>query len=497
MGEIINALSDPTIRHLITVINVILAFCLIYFEHNEPSVTWAWLLVLFLLPIVGFFIYLAFGLDGKGSTVYLKKQHNDQRILNEIYKLDYDGLKFLHLHENKVLVKEYLGLSGAKKFQKLVTLNYKTNFSVISMNNHVDLFFDGKELFTDIISEINNAKTYIHLQSYIIKNDFLGEKITDALIDASNRGVEVKVLTDKIGSMFLDRQVIRHLKKENSIETTFFPMFTSLSVNLRNHRKILIIDGEVGYIGGFNIGKEYLGRSKKFGNWRDAHVKILGDSVKMLEISFIKDWNSSPKCMQIEFLEKYFPVIEKKDTFINKIQIVQSGPDTKYRNIEHAFVYLINTAQRSIYIVTPYFTPDRSLIVALKNAILSGVKVTIMIPKNPDHPFVFGASLSHIRELIDLGAYCYAYDDGFVHSKILVVDGTVSSIGSANFDARSFKLNFEITAFIYSHYIAKNVVDQIKKDIEKSVLMTEEFYMNRTKLEKIKEAFSRLLSPLL
>lgn len=480
----------------IVLINILLAFILIYFEHNEPNVTWAWLLVLLMLPILGFILYLIIGLDGKRQKVYIKKQQNDQQIWDDIFKLDYEGLEFLHMHENKVLLKEYLGLFDAKKFQRLVSLNYRTNNSTISMNNNVNVFFEGRELFDEILKDVNNAKEYVHLQSYIIRDDYVGRELRDALIEASNRGVEVKVLTDKIGSLLLNRLLIAKLK-EQGVKTTFFPMFTKFSMNLRNHRKLAVIDGKIGYIGGYNIGKEYLGEGKKFNHWRDCHIKILGDSVKMLEISFIKDWNSSPREEHITYEEKYFPIIEKDETYNAKIQIVQSGPDTKDRNIELAFVKLINTAQRSLYIVTPYFTPGPSLVTAIKNAVLSGVNVTIMIPKNPDHAFVFGASISHIKELVDIGANCYAYEDGFVHSKILIVDDTVTSIGSANFDTRSFKLNFEITAFIYSNYLAKQVAKQIKDDINQSVRLTPDFYNKRSRVDKVKEAFSRLLSPLL
>ncbi len=484
------------LTYFVIFVNIILAFVLIYFEHNEPTVTWAWLLVLVMIPIFGFILYLIIGLDGKRQKVYIQKQENDQKLIDDIFNLNIEGLKFLHVHKDKALLKEYLRINQAKKFQRVVHLNYKTSNSVISMHNKVDLFFDGNLLFDDLISEINKATTYIHIQSYIIRDDFLSEKIKNALIDATNRGVEVKIMTDKIGSLSINNKKVKNMGFKN-IDISFFPSFTKFSMNLRNHRKVMIIDGNIGYIGGFNIGKEYIGQDKKFGNWRDAHSKITGDCAKLLEISFMSDWNSSTTEDHIPLSEKYFPYIEKKNDYENKIQIVRSGPDTKDRNIELAFIKLINTAQRSIYIVTPYFTPGSSLLLALKNAIYSGVKVKIMIPKNPDHPFVFGASISHLRELLEIGAEVYGYDDGFIHSKLLVIDETVCSIGSANFDTRSFKLNFEVTAFIYNHDTCLKITSQIKEDIKSSIRLTKEIYNNRAFHDKIKEAFSRLLSPLL
>ncbi len=482
--------------YAVIIINIILAFVLIYFEHNEPNVTWAWILVLIMLPIFGFIIYLVIGLDGKRQKVYINKQENDKKLFDEILSFDVEGLKFLHVHKNKALLKEYLKINQAKKFQRLVHLNYKTSGSVISMHNDVNLFFDGTELFDDIINEINQSTTYVHIQSYIIRNDYLSLKILTALIEATKRGVEVKILTDKIGSFSINNKKIKNMASKE-IDISFFPTFTKFSMNLRNHRKVIIIDGKVGYIGGFNIGKEYLGEDKKYGNWRDAHSKINGDCAKLLEISFILDWNSTTTEEHIDIDEKYFPVIDNTKDYQNKIQIVRSGPDTKDRNIELAFTKLINTAQRSIYIVTPYFMPDSSLTIALRNAIYSGVKVHIMIPKNPDHPFVFGASISYLKELVNLGANVYGYDDGFIHSKLLIVDETVCSIGSANFDTRSFKLNFEVTAFIYNHETCLDAINQIKQDMKKSIKLTKEIYNNRSTFEKIKDSFSRLLSPLL
>lgn len=476
--------------------NILFALTIIFFEHNEPTVTWAWILVLFLLPYFGFFIYLIFGLDGRKSRPYLIKNKNDSILMEEIESLPYDGLKFIHAHEQKVLLKGYLEIDGALNFESLVNLNYTINKSVLCFNNRVDLFFDGEEKFNSLIKDIENATTYVHLQYYIIRDDDLSRRLIETLITCAKKGVEVKILSDKIGSFKFPKRTIKYLK-QNGIEICFFPVPTTFSLNFRNHRKIAVIDGKISYVGGFNIGDEYLGKSKRFGKWLDCHTRINGDISKELEISFMKDWNFSNRNNKFILDEKYFPPVFVENVYVSKVQIVTSGPDTKFRNIELSLTKLINSAEKSIHIVTPYFVPDAGLLTAIINARLSGVKVTVLIPKNPDHPFVFGASLSYIRDLIDVGVDCFAYDDGFLHSKIVVVDGSVSSVGSANFDIRSFHLNFEVTSIIYSNYVAKTLIARIEEDLKKSTKLTEKWYYNRSRFERSKIAISRLLSPIL
>lgn len=480
------------------IFNIIFALIIIFFEHNDPTVTWAWVLVLLFVPYFGFLIYLIVGLDGRKSRPYIIKSRKDKQLLDEIYNLDFEGLKFLHTHNNKVFLREYLGIYESTKYESLVDLNYATNKSPISLHNKVDVFFEGNDVFQKLIRDIEKSTVYVHVQFYIFKSDNLGQKIIDAMIDASIRGVEVRLLTDAIGSRSkcLSKKQVKRMR-ENGVLVEYFPIPTTFSLNFRNHRKICIIDGVKGYVGGFNVGNEYAGISKRHGHWRDTHIRVKGDIVKMFEISFMKDWNYTTKTDRFSLLERYFPICTINDLYISKVQFVTSGPDTKFMNIELALTKLINSAENSVYIVTPYFVPDQALLNAIITAKLSGVKVTIIIPNNPDHAFVFGASLSYIGELIDIGVDCYAYDDGFVHSKLVVVDSSVTSIGSSNFDIRSFKLNFEDTAFVYSNYVAKIMEAQIEEDIKKSTKLTSSWYYNRSYVQKSKEALSRLLSPLL
>jgi Phosphatidylserine/phosphatidylglycerophosphate/cardiolipin synthases and related enzymes len=277
----------------------------------------------------------------------------------------------------------------------------------------------------------------------------------------------------------------------------FFPLptsFNNIRVNYRNHRKIAVIDGKEAFLGGLNIGDEYLGENKRFGYWRDTHLKIVGSAINSLQQRFLLDWRYASN-EKIPFDKKYFPLLQFQGE--SGIQIVSSGPDSEWEQIKNGFVKMISSAKKSIYIQTPYFIPDESILESLKIASLSGVDVRIMIPNKPDHLFVYWASLSYIGELLKSGVKSYKYDRGFVHSKTIVVDGKISSVGTANMDVRSFKLNFEVNAFIYDSNISKRLKSIFEEDMVFCTEITHELYYSRSIIIKFKESISRLLSPVL
>ncbi len=278
---------------------------------------------------------------------------------------------------------------------------------------------------------------------------------------------------------------------------SFFPSkipLINLRINYRNHRKLAIIDGKYGFIGGFNIGNEYIGLSKKFGYWRDTHLRIKGSSVHMMQTRFFLDWRHASKEKTL-YDEKYYPTIETNGK--TGIQIVSSGPDSEQEQIKIGYLKMINSARESIYIQTPYFVPDQSILEALKIASLSGVDVKIMIPNKPDHMFVYWATYSYIGELLGSGVKAYTYENGFIHAKTIVVDGKISSVGTANIDVRSFKLNFEVNAFIYDTKTSTELKKIFEDDLKISSEITIEKYKRRSKLIVVKESISRLLSPVL
>src|SRR5699024_3591760 len=277
-----------------------------------------------------------------------------------------------------------------------------------------------------------------HLLYYIIRHDHLGTQIANVLIKKAKEGVEVRLLYDDMGSRSLSRRFIKRMEDANIQVGAFFPPKIpkiNFKVNFRNHRKLAIIDGEIGYIGGFNIGDEYLGKSAKFGYWRDTHLRIDGDATRMMQTRFILDWNQASR-HHVGYNERYFQGASGTAGDVG-IQVVSSGPAQEWEQIKYGYIKLILSAKEYVYIQTPYFIPDESLLDALRIAAMSGVKIKIMIPIKPDHIFVYWATLSHVGELLNEGAEIYLYQNGFLHAKTIVVDGELSSVGTANIDVRS------------------------------------------------------------
>ena len=311
--------------------------------------------------------------------------------------------------------------------------------------------------------------------------------------------MEVRVLFDSMGCRTMKNRDWERLEKEGIQVAEFFPALRGqlqLRVNYRNHRKIVVIDGRVGFVGGFNVGREYLGRDKKFGYWRDTHLCIEGAAVTSLAVRFVLDWNYAAK--ENLFLEdSLFEIPQYTRNGRDPVQIISSGPDSKTKMIHDNYLRLIHRAQDHVYIQTPYFIPDDSILDALKIAAKSGVDVRIMIPCKPDHPFVYWATYSYIGEMVAAGAKCYVYNNGFLHAKTLSIDGMVACVGTANMDFRSFGLNFEVNAVIYSERTVQRLERAFENDMTLCTQVTRKVYDERGLVIKAKEQFSRLLSPLL
>lgn len=474
------------VSNFLPYINIILAVILIFMERKNAVSTWAWLMILALLPGVGFILYLIFGYSPSKEKIYKLKSEEDKQVQ-----------KFLV--ETQKFLKETTTFNDPSmiKYKDMMMLHLNSSDSIFTENNEVEVFIDGHDKFDSLLEDIKNAKEHIHMAYYIIKNDELGNKILDSLTEKAKEGVEVRLLYDEIGSRLISKSSLKRLKNAGGKAVPFFPSLlplVNLRVNYRNHRKIVVIDGEIGYVGGFNIGDEYLGKAKKFGYWRDTHLKIKGDAVNMLQAGFVLDWRHAAK-ENVEFVKKYFFKNSKSGKV--GLQIVYSGPDSEWQQIKYGYIKMINSARESIYIQTPYLILDESINEALKIAVLCGVDVKIMIPDKPDHPFIYWATLSNVGELLEFGVKAYVYNKGFLHCKTIVVDEKVSSVGTANLDIRSFKLNFEVNAFIYDSKISKELSDIFQNDIKNCEEITIEKYNNRSKVIKFKESISRLLSPIL
>jgi cardiolipin synthase len=473
---------------VIIVLNIFLATAVIFLERRNASATWAWLMVLYFIPVLGFIMYLILGQKVRKRQLS-KLLGDNERVIQHALETQRQELK----------EKRLVALDGElAEYQDMIYLNLTTGLALYTTNNIVDIYTDGKQKFDALIADIEAAEHHIHLVYYIVRDDELGRRLMRALTAKAADGVEVRFLYDHIGSSRLPGRFFKELRAAGGREAAFFPSripYLNLKINYRNHRKLAIIDGKTGYIGGFNIGDEYLGLSEHFGQWRDTHLKVQGSAVLQMQAQFLLDWNLAASG-KIELSEIYFPDPRGVPGHIG-MQLVASGPDTEYQEIKNAYIKMIYGARSSVCLQTPYFVPDDSLLSALKVAALSGVEVSIMLPSKPDHFFVYWATQSYLGELLASGIKVYLYEKGFLHAKTLVVDSKVASVGTANLDIRSFKLNFEMNAFIYDSATAVKLMDIFQRDIDDSRLLTTEAYDGRPLFNRFRESISRLLSPIL
>lgn len=384
-------------------------------------------------------------------------------------------------------------------YEDLIKMNIAAGNSIYSQDNDITIFTKGSDKFTALFKDIEKAKDTIHMIYYIINNDNLGRKVVKLLTRKAMEGVEVRILYDHVGSLFTSDKMFKDLINAGGYVSRFSPisLATYTRINYRNHRKIVVIDGKIGYTGGMNIGDEYLGLHKRKTPWRDTHLRITGSSVYDLQKRFLMDWSYASKDKKDTFtseLRKFFPPIESKGSI--GMQVLSSGPDIKGEQIKRAYIKMINSAKEKIYIQTPYFIPDDSFLESLQIAALSGVDIRIMLPGVPDKRFVYRATTSYIKDLLDCNAKVYLYP-GFLHSKMLIVDGKIVSIGTANMDIRNFSSNFEVNTFIYNSAFSTKCIHIFEKDLELSKPVTKESYDSRGFKIKIHENLCRLLSPLL
>ena len=478
----------------IYIINFIVILILIFKEKRSIETIVAWTAVLTILPAGGFILYMLVG-RGVAKDNMFKIKEKEDRIIKENISKTKDILKYSSLHDENL-----------KNNIDMIDALTNSNNAHYTNNNSVNIYDCSKDFFDSLLFELKNAKKYINIQFYIFKDDNIGNQIIDILIEKAKSGVEVRLLYDSVGSRLLSDKTLIKLKNSGVKTGAFFPSLLKIvnfNLNYRNHRKIVVIDGNVAFVGGNNVGDEYLGKDPKFGEWRDTHLRLTGGSVFDLNTRFILDWRYTTK--ENLDLDKYFNDYKESNIYYNDssnnvgIQIVSSGPDiAELDEIKYGYIKMIQKARKYIYIQSPYLILDRTLIESLKIACLSGVDVRIMIPSKPDHPFVYWASCSYAGELLKFGAKIYTYgDDAFLHAKTIVIDDSICSIGTANMDIRSFELNFEVNAFMYSEDVSKKQRLIFEKDITNSKQMTIEMYNARPRSIKIKEAISRLLSPLL
>ncbi len=456
---------------------VAMMILLIIMENRNPTKTVSWILVLLFLPFLGLILYLFFGQN------YRRKRIISHRRFKKIEKKSIKELP------------QALPTELRKHFGNVPSLLNRSCGAFFYQNNQVDILEGGGMTYAKLFEALEQAKKHIHIEYYIINDDAIGQKLQEILIRKSQEGVKVRLIYDDVGSWKLSKRYLA-LFREYSIECypffeVRFPYFTS-KINCRNHRKIVIVDGIIGFTGGVNIAERYQNGPATGGHWRDLHLMIEGDAVNGLQATFLADWYfvSSQNLSS----EQYFPRHETRGTV--SIQVATSGPDSPWESIMQAFMMLINNAQEYVYITTPYLMPTESLLMALKSSALSGVDVRIIIPEQSDAFITQASSHSYIRELLDAGIRVYHYTEGFLHSK-LVLSEQIASVGTANFDFRSFEENFEVTTFIYDATVISQLKSIFLTDIKnsKEILLPE--WKRRSLWKKVKESFARLFSPLL
>jgi cardiolipin synthase len=467
--------------------DVIFAFIIVFLERKNPKAVWAWLLLMVVFPFVGFIFYLLAGQDFHKRRLFRDKEVQDRLEASSALK------------EHAVLEEGADPDPEILNFRDLVAYNVKTADALLTSNNDVDIYTDGNDKFNALIEDLKKAEKFINFQYYILRSDELFDRIKPVLKERAAAGVEVRVLYDAMGCRTTPRALWNELETAGIKTASFFPaLFGRLQtrVNFRNHRKIVVIDNRVGYVGGYNVGREYVDMDPRFGHWRDTHLRIEGPAVVWLQARFMLDWNYAAKESLLENpVMSIQPHVGKRDCC--EVQIISSGPDNQAQHIRDNYVRMIYNAQKSIYIQTPYFIPDESMLSALFVALNSGVEVNIMIPCKPDHPFVYWATYSYIGELIQQGAKCYTYDNGFLHAKGLVADEEVFCYGTTNMDIRSFALNFEVNAVVYDCRKAQEMAQAFRDDLKYCTEITPELYRTRTVPTRFKEQVCRLLSPIL
>lgn len=467
-------------------ITILVVIILIMMDNRSPLKSISWILVLMLMPGLGVILYIFFGQNLRKDKIIARKGLKNHDLLTSI----------AHSQSHTLAKSGENTYSSNGDSLKLMQLLLRNSSSILTVGNKVKVLNNGKATFDSIIEALESAQRFIHLEYYIFVNDQVGQRILEVLKRKAAQGVEVRLIVDDVGSWelkqdFFDDLATHHIEAYSFLQVRF-PTFTS-KVNYRNHRKIVIVDGEVGFLGGINIADRYLDGDKSYGIWRDMHLRIQGDAVNAIQMVFLIDWFF---VSQKDIADPiYFP---PKKTEGNKlVQISASGPDSDWPAIMMGFFQAICLAKKYVYVTTPYFMPSESVLLALKAAAMGGVDVRILLPEKSDAFFTMLCTKSYIEEMLEADVKIYFYTKGFLHSKMLVIDDELCTIGTTNMDFRSFEQNFEVNAFIYDEEVATEVKSYFIEDLKDAYPLNLKMWEKRSRWQKTKESFARLFSPLL
>ncbi len=470
---------------------VIIAIFMVLGSRKAPSSAIAWILALITIPGIGLIAYILFGRNWK-------KRKLVRMVPEEVFSD----------HLNAILNKQKSISDALPRMEKMASLRInrtihllaKTASAPVTTDNLIASFFNGHDLFSQLLKDLETAKTSIHMEYYIWRSDAVGQRILDTLTKKAKEGVQVRLIFDGWGSFRAISYSYRRKLRAAGIQYSFFlnpsNPFTRMKINYRNHRKIVVIDGITAYTGGMNIGDEYITGGKRFKSWRDTHLRIKGSAVSMLQAVFLIDWHNSGNDLLLE--ESHFPIKELAQAAHNiPLQIAFSGPDSQWKGIHLHYLELINGAREEILIQTPYFIPGESIEQAIIAAALRGAKVKLMTLGIPDKRIPFWASQTYFASLLESGVEIYLYQAGFLHSKVVIQDRLIASVGTCNMDTRSFDLAYEVNTVIYSPSQASLHAEVFDRDLENCRLLTLDDLNDRSFYSKVRDAAFRLLSPII
>jgi cardiolipin synthase len=457
-------------------------------DNREASTTLSWLLVFLFFPFVGIVFYFLFG---RGMRKRVRRKLVRQNLESRLSSV---GLPLVEEQEKQVEVLFGRYVSPANR--KLIRLMHRNSDSILSSRNRARIFFNGRDKFDTLLEDLEKAERFIHMEYFIWKQDLLSESVVRILQGRAAAGVKVRILYDAIGN-YLPGNYLERLRAMDIRIYPYYNFRSSLKIhtlNYRNHRKIVVIDGHTGYLGGMNMGGEYIDGGNRFPYWRDTHIRIQGESASVLHEVFKVSWfNTTREEIPVPAFPPYVGV-PGRDVHI---QITTSGPDSEWESIKQLYFLLISSAEHSIYINTPYFIPDASIVMALKTAALSGIDVKIILTGLLDKRLPYWAALTFVRELLEAGVRFFYYTRGFMHAKSIVVDGNCCSVGTANMDVRSFELNYEINALIYDETLAREMEAMFHRDLDSCREFTLDDYGRIGRLRQLRNSLARLFAPLL
>ncbi len=462
------------IAYALTIVSII---GIVISENRNPVKSLAWVTVLLLLPMLGIVLYLFFG-----------RNIRNQRKLSRRYR------RRLKKRAPRSSI-NFRELNLPPETLQLIRLAHSVGSAPIYNASKVDVFVSGKEKFDILKKDLLSAKKFINLEYYIFENDKIGTEISEILMKKARSGVTVRVIYDHVGSFTVKSRFFKKMREAGILIFPFFKVsFPQLGtrLNWRNHRKLCVIDGTIGYLGGMNIADRYIDGGKKFASWRDTHVRVEGTVVSALQYAFAVDWHF----MGQPLIEEEFNADNNTDSNIS-VQMLTSGPTSQWSNISYMFHKAICSARRRIYIQTPYFLPTDSLLKGLITAALSGVDVRVLIPRKSDSHLLDNASASYISECLRSGIKIYFYEAGMLHSKLIIVDDDFVTIGSTNFDFRSFEHNFEGNLFFYSQEFTNKMLEIFREDLKQSTRVLPDAWSKRPLVRRAIESVERLLSPIL